>query len=92
MENTKLFTVEGVEDLRKFGDTEFYLRHNVAAERYRVLDGTYDAYNAVLTSPDKADIQEIFNAFYIGYAYGLNQGEDNGRIELQREMRLLLNL
>jgi len=92
MENTKLLTEDAANGLRKFGDTDFYLEYSAASERYRVLDGTYDAYNAVLTSPNEANIQEIFDAFYIGYVYGLKQGEYNGRIELQREMRLLLDL
>ena len=94
MENTKLFTMEHDKGIQKFGDTDFYLQFDKAAERHTVLDGAYDAYNAVFSIPQNTPevIQELFDAYYKGFLYGENRGEFNGRMELQREMRLLLNL
>jgi len=94
MENTKLFKLEMFKDLQKFGETDFYLRYSASVERYDVLDGTHDEYNAILSFPSRAEteIQELFDAFYKGYKHGEDRGEHKGRTELQHEMRLLLNL
>ena len=93
-DTTKLSDIE-YEGLREFGDTGFYLQFDAhGAQRYKILDGTHDEYNTVFTTPLTMIpvVQEVFDAFYTGYKYGENRGEYNGRMELQREMRLLLNM
>ena len=94
MENTKLFKPEKSRDLHKFGDTDFYLKYDEKARRYKILDATHDAYNTAATYPESAEclVQALFDSFYLGYKYGGLQGEYRGRIELQHDMQRALGL
>jgi len=93
-DNTRLFEIEDMSGLQKFGDTDFYLQYDEKAERYNILDATYDAYNTVLSYPKRPveEIQELFDAYYAGYRYGVILGETEGWLHLQHEMRALLNI
>jgi len=92
-EKTKLKNAH-FNDLQQFGDTSFYLSINENNHCYEVLDGSMDAYNKViyfsLDHPHEK-IQYLFDIFHTGYFYGYNQGEINGRRELQRQIWNLLN-
>lgn len=91
--NTNLCKSELFTDLHQFGDTDFYLQYDRGAEQYKVLDGSFDAFNTVITFPKAAHgiVQDLFNAYYTGLKQGEMRGEYTGRTQLQRELRALIN-